>query len=190
MRGKGLGIQSSGQVAGITPAHAGKSSDQRQRLRLRWDHPRTCGEKMPNKPGWCLVRGSPPHMRGKVLSGGHRAAEKGITPAHAGKSASQPRCLPGWRDHPRTCGEKGTAPPAKHGVLWITPAHAGKRELHDALQGLIMDHPRTCGEKHSPVMYMPLVPGSPPHMRGKATGRPGYAAHPGITPAHAGKSDS
>ena len=167
MRGKGLGIQSSGQVAGITPAHAGKSSDQRQRLRLRWDHPRTCGEKMPNKPGWCLVRGSPPHMRGKVLHFLHLPLQHGITPAHAGKRLLRISCAWHGRDHPRTCGEKfgrgasdvgrrGSPPhmrgKAQHDVVdkrrgGITPAHAGKSSFRLPALDVRRDHPRTCGEK-------------------------------------------
>ena len=51
------------------------------------------------------------------------------------------------------------------------------------------DHPRTRGEKVWLDFVAPLMAGSPPHTRGKAwpISRAGVA--PGITPAHAGKSE-
>ena len=88
-----------------------------------------------------------PHMRGKELAVGVIRQHGGITPAHAGKSASLCSCawLPG--DHPRTCGEKfyivlplynllgspphmrgkADSPSARFRIDGITPAHAGKR---------------------------------------------------------------
>ena len=127
MRGKGLGIQSSGQVAGITPAHAGKSSDQRQRLRLRWDHPRTCGEKCSSEEYVSIRTGSPPHMRGKDVHIEVDIAPHGITPAHAGKSPvarPAPGAVRGSPPHMRGKGQTLQWMIFRNG---ITPAHAGKR---------------------------------------------------------------
>ena len=45
MRGKVRLRYTAAFLAGITPAHAGKSSFERLQDRLRGDHPRTCGEK-------------------------------------------------------------------------------------------------------------------------------------------------
>ena len=59
----------------------------------------------------------------------------------------------------------GSNPPPRRR---ITPAHAGKRRSLFS----------------SPL----LVPGSPPHMRGKGSPPPCYYVRGGITPAHAGKS--
>ena len=155
---------------GITPAHAGKSSCFGCSVCCVWDHPRTCGEK-----GFRLFRqyfrlGSPPHMRGKDSAAPALALGQGITPAHAGKSASLCSCawLPG--DHPRTCGEKSAlpgpaiavqgSPPHMRGKgidrsahtdkSGITPAHAGKRCTCCYACPLHTDHPRTCGEKCYP----------------------------------------
>ena len=146
-------------------------------------------------------------MRGKGARRHAVQAQIGITPAHAGKSfAAKPHLTKG-RDHPRTCGEKTGAPwrwlmvtgspPHMRGkvvvscpALWlfgITPAHAGKSTLKRAIAHNEWDHPRTCGEKTSVARNQPLMLGSPPHMRGKATSAAIIRALYGITPAHAGK---
>ena len=67
VRGKPVVVQGFHSVVGITPACAGKTlyvgrprSDSR-------DHPRMCGE---NNLIWYLllaIRGSPPHVRGKLI---------------------------------------------------------------------------------------------------------------------------
>ena len=50
--------------------------------------------------------GSPPPMRGKVVSIRRVCPEVGITPAYAGKSHDiEDLCRIEW-DHPRLCGEK------------------------------------------------------------------------------------
>ena len=51
----------------ITPAHAGKRRIHRMRLPHERDHPRTCGEKVTRDERYVQLKGSPPHMRGKVL---------------------------------------------------------------------------------------------------------------------------
>ena len=146
MRGKAWKAHDGPPDFGITPAHAGKSRARIECAVIVWDHPRTCGEKLP----WLTVNGnqygSPPHMRGKVVMVPLSSLLVGITPAHAGKSAQIFRpCGEQW-DHPRTCGEKdyeiytilresGSPPHMRGKVLllcvlrWfagITPAHAGK----------------------------------------------------------------
>ena len=146
-------------------------------------------------------------MRGKASTANGKTAIKRITPAHAGKSETEPAVQAGRQDHPRTCGEKkkggcreksrlGSPPHMRGkailttfdaGKLRITPAHAGKRP-HNLLCSLRRkDHPRTCGEKQFVLSQFAVVLGSPPHMRGKAFFfvPPKFCA--GITPAHAGK---
>ena len=106
MRGKAFQARPRHQADGITPAYAGKSKKYEMIVWSSWDHPRICGEKY-----WVAFRlgrgrGSPPHMRGKVLPSPILAAPIGITPAYAGKS-HRPFLLPvpSW-DYPRVCGEK------------------------------------------------------------------------------------
>ena len=73
-------------------------------------------------------------------------------------------------------------------VARITPAHAGKRLCPVVKKQVHQDHPRTCGEKVPCLLPRYLLPGSPPHMRGKEWLPQTVAKAQGITPAHAGKS--
>ena len=146
-------------------------------------------------------------MRGKVTPSFGTFLSLGITPAHAGKSLPQRIVGKLAQDHPRPCGEKrncllirfspeGSPPPmrGKDGhvyrrVEWpgITPAHAGKSLIQRPHKAGARDHPRPCGEKQSLRLWLLLVGGSPPPMRGKvwSVSPSGYVT--GITPAHAGK---
>ena len=45
MRGKVVVIEVAVALVGITPAHAGKRSDEMVLISLKEDHPRPCGEK-------------------------------------------------------------------------------------------------------------------------------------------------
>ena len=114
---------------------------------MKWDHPRTCGEKRFNRDQTILTTGSPPHMRGKDAFISPYGDIPGITPAHAGKRIGFSAFSGLSGDHPRTCGEKSLmrslhtgrlgSPPhmrgkvghclASNSILGITPAHAGKR---------------------------------------------------------------
>ena len=73
-------------------------------------------------------------------------------------------------------------------LMRITPAYAGKRIPGQKMLVQQWDHPRVCGEKEFQSKTNRQNMGSPPRMRGKATFRVGLQAHPGITPAYAGKS--
>ena len=73
----------------ITPAHAGKSRTQDERLDGYEDHPCSCGEKPSGIRSGFFVEGSPLLMRGKVGSKKMSLENIRITPAHAGKSQFQ-----------------------------------------------------------------------------------------------------
>ena len=73
-------------------------------------------------------------------------------------------------------------------VKRITPAYAGKRRYKAVFQTVSRDHPRLCGEKITAPTTQKDQSGSPPPMRGKATGTPDFQQYSGITPAYAGKS--
>ena len=92
----------------ITPAPAGKTIQKKQDWDTEEDHPRTCGE---NDKGVCLhkcLRGSPPHLRGKLHEEPRKIDPSGITPAPAGKTSSFFTFFKHFKDHPRTCGENQT----------------------------------------------------------------------------------
>ena len=95
MRGKAFLTECRSAGVGITPAHAGKRKRNKWHTCNRWDHPRTCGEKMDGVKKGNLALGSPPHMRGKVMNGIHDKSVPRITPAHAGKrSGPLPAAVP------------------------------------------------------------------------------------------------
>ena len=65
-----------------------------------------CGEKMVLRSMLVIGSGSPPHVRGKEVSGGEPMSYKRITPACAGKSYQRSKGAAEHQDHPRMCGEK------------------------------------------------------------------------------------
>ena len=106
MRGKVLGLRTSGLLPRITPAYAGKSHSKRTREKINGDHPRLCGEKAVVGNYNRIFVGSPPPMRGKVREFLFFRFIFGITPAYAGKSDKMLDRLACHEDHPRLCGEK------------------------------------------------------------------------------------
>ena len=85
MRGKVRRCRFSSMPDRITPAYAGKRCNGTVPQCVGWDHPRLCGEKiktfLQSRGAW----GSPPPMRGKVLTLVFPAVPSRITPAYAGK---------------------------------------------------------------------------------------------------------
>ena len=106
VRGKGVVIERRLQSVRITPACAGKSTEPYLLQPAYQDHPRVCGEKANCQRAAYPTQGSPPRVRGKVLSTAHFVLTFRITPACAGKSTEPPPNRRGRQDHPRVCGEK------------------------------------------------------------------------------------
>ena len=127
MRGKVYNLSGTVDRTGITPAYAGKRLWCCIHQKLRWDHPRLCGEKFGGWDASIRALGSPPPMRGKAFKAACATPTDRITPAYAGKSAISFRCSCLWRDHPRLCGEKWCLGNAAMEMDRITPAYAGKR---------------------------------------------------------------
>ena len=113
----------------ITPAYAGKSFLTSSGSASNWDHPRVCGEKEDALPVFCTDSGSPPRMRGKVVTLEILGDNLGITPAYAGKSQGLNRLQSVVRDHPRVCGEKACACCKNCDVLGSPPRMRGKALL-------------------------------------------------------------
>ena len=146
-------------------------------------------------------------MRGKVLIEPFTGILTGITPACAGKSCSKELRFILNKDHPRMCGEKarsmakaeadpgspphvrgkGAEPSAVIPETGITPACAGKSSRPTAFCVRCQDHPRMCGEKKLIFDAGQLIPGSPPHVRGKVHKEVCDELRLRITPACAGK---
>ena len=106
MRGKEVMECQQIRKEGITPAYAGKSDYLTLSAVRARDHPRICGEKTRCGSAPWAGTGSPPHMRGKVVSMVKIEVTIGITPAYAGKSSSGRTLYSMNEDHPRICGEK------------------------------------------------------------------------------------
>ena len=167
MRGKAKGDELGLSQTRITPACAGKRAAHSFQAVPPWDHPRMCGEKRNLSMLHFRRKGSPPHVRGKAAFGRECYYPYGITPACAGKRQALAKALSRSRDHPRMCGEKESARPARpaawgspphvrgkgffyfaHKVLErITPAYAGKSGKGSHRTDCHQDHPRVCGEK-------------------------------------------
>ena len=208
MRGKVVKILREGSGNRITPAYAGKRFPTSCRCSAVQDHPRLCGEKIPEIVQHIKDKGSPPPMRGKVNFPNQPASPDRITPAYAGKRYSAAGGSGRWQDHPRLCGEKrifpsydsgmtGSPPPMRGKASGtfkslfssgITPAYAGKRGLCHYDTSRHKDHPRLCGEKTQGFQIHIADEGSPPPMRGKVDPFRHRCRQTGITPAYAGKS--
>ena len=146
MRGKQTALHEITHADRITPAHAGKTSNDIAINQHFSDHPRACGENIRFSVASFNGCGSPPRMRGKPEKLAGTTISCRITPAHAGKTKPAASGVAGVSDHPRACGEnahtKGVhmknlgSPPRMRGKLRlygsrpaprrITPAHAGK----------------------------------------------------------------
>ena len=151
---------------GITPACAGKSKTAMQGLAAHKDHPRMRGEKSPQVYPIRRPQGSPPHARGKALLRQRYQAERGITPACAGKRTWVFwvfRCL---GDHPRMRGEK--------------PFYANDTRQSEG------SPPHARGKVEHSLRAADVL-GSPPHARGKVHLQRFHGQIHGITPACAGK---
>ena len=127
-------------------------------------------------------------MRGKGTSAVVMRRQLGITPAYAGKSRTR-RC---WTkttagSPPRMRG-KASGPGVLSSLSGITPAYAGKSSFLLPSGNISKDHPRVCGEKWGGILKTIAKGGSPPRMRGKASGPGVLSSLSGITPAYAGKS--
>ena len=129
MRGKAKSRKNSSTSIRITPAYAGKSLARLSQRSNVWDHPRLCGEKISSRNPRCNGSGSPPPMRGKVLSLAESEYQDRITPAYAGKSSRFDDRLAVCRDHPRLCGEKGLIEILENGELGSPPPMRGKEPV-------------------------------------------------------------
>ena len=187
VRGKQIYFDEFVLTARITPAGAGKTRRLKPKYRHSRDHPRRCGENRFFPKVSKVRNGSPPQVRGKLYCKAKGGQGMRITPAGAGKTAFRCSLAAGLRDHPRRCGEnlhKETvwaaaqgSPPQVRGKLssdkpilsatGITPAGAGKTFWKNSIGCSIWDHPRRCGENVCKVKAQPLMPGSPPQVRGK-----------------------
>ena len=176
-----------GVAARLIPAHAGKTRSVPLVLTIQRAHPRSRGENDRTAQFNGLVMGSSPLTRGKHATCGEDCSQRGLIPAHAGKTRSacqDGRCR---RAHPRSRGEnrptvllcaasEGSSPltrgkPHRDRVQrhegGLIPAHAGKTVPSAPSSSSIRAHPRSRGENAGRPARSQNHDGSSPLTRGK-----------------------
>ena len=195
-------------VAGLIPAHAGKTDHGSAGGAWSGAHPRSRGENRTIKPGGYLLAGSSPLTRGKRGPGGGGAPPHGLIPAHAGKTRCRPMTKKRTRAHPRSRGENRTtratsrtatgSSPLTRGKLFarvatwsrwgLIPAHAGKTKAAAAARTDDTAHPRSRGENALHPDEVMNALGSSPLTRGKLLSKLSTKCLRWLIPAHAGKT--
>ena len=192
----------------LIPAHAGKTRLVAAVDRLRSAHPRSRGENVRGPQGQGVKRGSSPLTRGKPDNHGDQWRDRGLIPAHAGKTPWTASACPPSQAHPRSRGEnsyrgkrdfdgRGSSPltrgkPARASLsrsgLGLIPAHAGKTRSSAVTPTGWRAHPRSRGENALTMSIHVLADGSSPLTRGKPLIRVRLCSAGRLIPAHAGKT--
>ena len=171
----------------LIPAHAGKTPQMGCSKRERPAHPRSRGENGYLPLSGHQEHGSSPLTRGKQRTGDLVAVQRGLIPAHAGKTRiASPWSSRAWA-HPRSRGENplmadasacvaGSSPltRGKRGAgipstlsPGLIPAHAGKTRSIKMCSCARRAHPRSRGENRGGWGGLGRVWGSSPLTRGK-----------------------
>ncbi len=104
-RGKPRAVVLARALAGLIPAHAGKTWKASRAYCRAWAHPRSRGENRQSNVGGVSARGSSPLTRGKRSARRGRKRLTGLIPAHAGKTARSHARGRRTAAHPRSRGE-------------------------------------------------------------------------------------
>ena len=197
-----------GQVVGLIPAHAGKTSCSVEPLGSVGAHPRSRGENGGTRSLRIPARGSSPLTRGKQAGRAHAIRGRRLIPAHAGKTqAYQYQLHESWA-HPRSRGENsiscfssaklaGSSPLTRgklreiaqlHEGGGLIPAHAGKTCLPRRRCISHGAHPRSRGENRCSGAGGRSSSGSSPLTRGKRHHPVLQRVRGRLIPAHAGKT--
>ena len=145
-RGKPVERDGGGRGVGLIPAHAGKTTRRSPPSWTHRAHPRSRGENGTWASSSTPASGSSPLTRGKLSAATRRVLDRGLIPAHAGKTLLVVDGHLGRRAHPRSRGENsqraagdgsntGSSPLTRgkqgdgmcaFGGFGLIPAHAGK----------------------------------------------------------------
>ena len=193
-RGKRTLRVTAGILRRLIPAHAGKTESLCFRSFFLSAHPRSRGENGYPVSVQAQLLGSSPLTRGKRRVAPGVAQDRGLIPAHAGKTKAAQQMVVNFQAHPRSRGENencsvlavltpGSSPltRGKHEPRsppgccpGLIPAHAGKTDLALVSIDAREAHPRSRGE--NAVKALVNQPGSVD------------ATDAGLIPAHAGKT--
>ena len=186
MRGAPERFEAFARAVGIIPACAGSTLFCHRFFGRFRDHPRMCGEHLPESAICGHSRGSSPHVRGAQNLLPIMQDLDGIIPACAGSTCARLSARLEHGDHPRMCGEhrsivgigvacQGSSPhvrgarrPRQPGIRpnGIIPACAGSTQVRLRRRPWTEDHPRMCGEHRSGFNALFFLTGSSPHVRG------------------------
>ena len=209
-RGKRSDTMSATASAGLIPAHAGKTPDVVRVHVFDGAHPRSRGENAINTKAVSDQSGSSPLTRGKRAPSIDVPSERGLIPAHAGKTGGPPATSYPTRAHPRSRGENPDRASAKvttSGSSPLTrgkprrdhrdpdprrliPAHAGKTTAERGCQSARRAHPRSRGENGHVGPMDRTHGGSSPLTRGKPLLQGRRCWWRRLIPAHAGKTSA
>ena len=208
MRGKRFSLRLRMSLERNIPAYAGKTRANSIHTPLKPEHPRVCGENVPNRARTPTASGTSPRMRGKRLQcWTHRRSRRNI-PAYAGKTAMASPHVSMKPEHPRVCGENrrgvngliafsGTSPrmrgkPHRQNRIHVRgrniPAYAGKTSTQGWVISGFSEHPRVCGENVAALNLKMKPIGTSPRMRGKLVSLNAYRGQLRNIPAYAGKT--
>ena len=171
-------------------------------------HPRSRGENALAVRVAVGDEGSSPLTRGKHIPLVELTPDRGLIPAHAGKTLAFHAWVSAMRAHPRSRGENllhdrvnaasgGSSPLTRGkqpGLAWVglgwglIPAHAGKTVVRSLGSGSVRAHPRSRGENAVPRVIVVRLDGSSPLTRGKRRSSCCRRGRGGLIPAHAGKT--
>ena len=154
------------RIIRLIPAHAGKTRSARGSKPNRWAHPRSRGENQGENIVNLSKQGSSPLTRGKPHGLGQVLPDRGLIPAHAGKTSACRGFRGAAAAHPRSRGEnvttvtkaravEGSSPLTRGkptpcidrgGADRLIPAHAGKTSYPTKPRPHLPAHPRSRGE--------------------------------------------
>ena len=186
-RGKLSVARMSGRPSGLIPAHAGKTASAAWAAVIGWAHPRSRGENLFMAIRCIWLPGSSPLTRGKRVWPSAGWKDRGLIPAHAGKTPTARQSPPCSRAHPRSRGENhpasghtrtstGSSPltrgkrycrRSEHHARGLIPAHAGKTSSRSHATSKRRAHPRSRGENRWERRRGCRCWGSSPLTRGK-----------------------
>ena len=156
-----------------------------------------CGDYRIPEPEWAQAMGSPPRVRGLLVTGYIAPDSLRITPACAGTTHPRESSPRFHRDHPRVCGDyngellfvpsPSGSPPRVRGLPHtrarmgtshgITPACAGTTWATRSRRPGTRDHPRVCGDYHVSAFAATSLPRITPACAGTTDRLAGVVVH-------------
>ena len=115
-------------IGGIIPACAGSTPTATRPSREPRDHPRMCGEHLPDVSLAVPLPGSSPHVRGALARRFASGSATGIIPACAGSTPMSPTGRGAMWDHPRMCGEHSRPMKSRSNCGGSSPHVRGARQ--------------------------------------------------------------